>query len=1047
MKFYDDHLSNDISSNSQLTYRNLIEMTSEGYWLISTDAITLDVNQSLCKMLQFDRQEMLGKAIFDFVDEQNQLIFQNSVTKMAIEYHRSYEIILTAKDGSAVNCQFNASTIRDKSGNAIGSFAFITDIRERKRAEEDLKSSQRQLADIIDFLPDATLVIDREGKVIAWNREVEKMTGYKAEEMLGKSNYEYSKAFYKGERRPIIVDLVLMPKEDLEKEYATLVRDGDILRGASTVTVVRGEQRHLSAWARPIYDVAGHIVGAIECIRDITELEEYRKHLEQMIQARTEELKLAKEEAEAATQAKSEFLANMSHEIRTPMNAIIGFSNLVLKTELSEKQYDYIKKIEISAKSLLGIINDILDFSKIEAGHMELETIGFRLDDVLNNIINMITTEGTKKGLEILSDICEDVPQALIGDPLRLGQVLINLANNAVKFTETGSILIRAELLEKDSQTCKIKFSVKDTGIGMTKEQIGKLFNAFTQADSSVTRRFGGTGLGLTISKHLVELMDGTVMVESTPGKGSTFSFSAKFNRQAELNEHKLTAPVSLKGLKVLIVDDNDIAREVLTEQIKSFHFDAMAVASGQEAIEELKRVSLETPYDLVLMDWKMPEMDGIDTAKIILQDTVLQQIPMIFMVSAFGREELVERAKQAGVQSFLMKPVNQSLLFNTIMQSFHVYDLDNKILDENAKFATQTLRNYNGLKTLLVEDNELNQQVAKEILRETGMFVEIANNGKEAVAAVTTHDYDLVLMDVQMPVMGGYEATQIIRENEQYANLPIIAMTAHAMKGAKEECLAAGMNDYVSKPIDPEQLFAVLAKWLPGWGNALSSKDQHSPPISSPATSRLPDYVSGVDIKTGLKRVNGNDALYTKLLFDFQEKYEQAVVTIQQAFKQDDLETTVRLVHTLKGIAGNLSITKVFETARDIEDQLTDNFRSSRSQVQTLLLTLERELDTALNSIDGLRVPFSEKPSESETADMIFESQELASLIAELTLLLDEDNIDAVHTVEILGKQLKNSVFRSEFKALESQIQNYDFDAAKQALQTLKQTINAEKR
>src|SRR5680860_1670891 len=520
--------SMDISEGK---YRRLIQTTSEGFWLISSQFVTLDVNQALYKMLGYERDEMLGKSIFDFVDAENKHIFSTSITKLTEQDHHSYEIVLQSKTGMEIHCIFKATTVRDKSVKIEGSFAFVSDITERKHSEEALKGSQQQLADIINFLPDATLVIDNNGKVISWNLAIEEMTGIKASDMIGKVNYEYAIPFY-GERRPILVDLVLLPNEVLEEHYNFIRKEKNRLMVEAEVPALRGEKRFVFGTAAPIYNLKGEIVGSIESVRDITELQQYQQHLEEMIEKRTVELKLAKEIAEAAASAKSEFLANMSHEIRTPMNAIIGFSGLALKTDLTTKQYDYLKKIDISAKSLLGIINDILDFSKIEAGMMEMEAIDFRLDDVMNNIVNIISVEAAKKGIELLSNIAEAVPRALIGDPLRLGQVLTNLANNVVKFTEDGHILIKAELLDKDEKLCKIKFSIRDTGIGMTQAQLGKLFTAFSQADSSVTRKYGGTGLGLTISKRLVELMSGEISVESSSGKGSIFSFTAWFARQ-----------------------------------------------------------------------------------------------------------------------------------------------------------------------------------------------------------------------------------------------------------------------------------------------------------------------------------------------------------------------------------------------------------------------------------------------------------------------------------------------------------------------------------
>ncbi|MHB8125245.1 MAG: PAS domain-containing hybrid sensor histidine kinase/response regulator [Desulfitobacteriaceae bacterium] len=1153
---------------SEEKYRKVIQTTSEGFWLISSQLVILDVNQALYKMLGYERAEMLGKSIFDFVDAENKHIFSTSIAQMTEQEHCRYEIVLQSKTGKEVHCFINATTMQDKLGKTEGFFAFVTNITERKHSEEALKDSQRQLADIINFLPDATFVIDTNGKVISWNYAIEEMTGIKALDMIGKGNYEYAIPFY-GERRPILVDLVLLPNETLEEHYSFIRREKNWLMVEAEVPALRGEKRFVFGTAAPIFNLKGEIVGSIESVRDLTdrrqaekafqesegrfrtmmeqlpiamqvyttdgilqaankaaeelfkysakeligkrnvikdeqvkkigalpyiekvlqgdtvpafesrfdvatsfgkggelylksryypiknadgnvknfvilhedisELKQYQQHLEEMIEKRTVELKLAKEVAEAAASAKSEFLANMSHEIRTPMNAIIGFSGLTLKTNLTTKQYDYLKKIDTSAKSLLGIINDILDFSKIEAGRMEMESIDFRLDDVMNNIVNIISVEAAKKGIELLSTIAEDVPRALIGDPLRLGQVLTNLANNAVKFTEAGHILVKAELLDKDEKLCKIKFSVRDTGIGMTQEHLDKLFTAFSQADTSVTRKYGGTGLGLTISKRLVELMNGEISVESSSGKGSIFCFTAGFDRQPEEREYCLLTPPDLAGIKVLIVDDNEPAREVLTEQIKSFGLESISVESGEKAILELKRAAADKPYDLVLMDWKMPEMDGIKTSQIIMQDQKLGHIPLIIMVTAFGREEIMKRAEKAGIKDFLMKPVNQSLLFNTIMQSFNhnVSGTASSLPKRNIKITPTRMA---GAKVLLVEDNLMNQQVAMEILKEAGLVVDLANNGQEALETVAGSDYDLVLMDVQMPVMGGYEATRQIRADARYATLPIIAMTAHAMQGAREECLEAGMNDYVSKPINPDQLFSVLSRWLKHHGGATGFQAKEQTQANGlDFESSLPKRLPGIDLEAGLKRLNRNETLYKKLLLDFPEKYTSFTEEIRKALHEEDIDTAERLAHTLKGVAGNLSIMRVYNLAQGLEETIADK---SKTEIDKLLVELARELQLVTQSLKQLN-PIEKK--ELTDIEPPINMVEIRAILLELTSLLHEDNLDASLCLETLKKRLGKSMFQNEIQEVDAHIRNYDFDSAKRSLKKVTLGMNIE--
>jgi signal transduction histidine kinase/DNA-binding response OmpR family regulator/HPt (histidine-containing phosphotransfer) domain-containing protein len=656
-----------------------------------------------------------------------------------------------------------------------------------------------------------------------------------------------------------------------------------------------------------------------------------------------EDLEEARKEAESATKSKSDFLANMSHEIRTPMNAVIGMAHLALQTNLTPKQSDYVKKIQRSALSLLGIINDILDFSKIEAGKMQMEFVDFSLDEVLDNVSTVVGVKVHEKELEFLMDTPHDVPRALVGDPLRLGQVLINLCNNAVKFTQAGEIVISTRAVEKEEESVTLQLCVRDTGVGLTEEQKGKLFQAFSQADTSTTRKYGGTGLGLTISRRLVNMMGGEIWVESEPGKGSEFIFTAKFGLARKVARRHLEPSVDLRGMRVLVVDDNASSREILQTLLESMSFEVTVSASAEEGIAELEKDAKDRPYKLVVMDWKMPGMDGIKASEVIKKHPSLPQKPKIIIATAYGREEVMQRSEKVGVDGFLLKPVGQSVLFDAIMVAFGKETLEGEAVARVRGSDEEELRKIRGARVLLAEDNEINQQVAKEILEQVGLVVSIANNGLEALNLVRANAFDALLMDVQMPVMDGYTATRKIREWELEArsskleavypsasasslkprasSLPIIAMTAHAMSGDHEKSIAAGMNDHITKPIDPVKLFSTLAKWVGLREGTQKPVEVPSPPTGSqdkepaPPEKTLPDAMPEFDLTDGLQRLMGNRALYRKLLVNFATQYAQAGADIRKALEAGDFDRAHGLVHAIKGVAGNLE-------AKDLQQQ-----------------------------------------------------------------------------------------------------------------------------
>ena len=941
--------------------------------------------------------------------------FEAMVFKASRGIEDIYELTYIRKDGSRFPAVVSVTALRDEQNAIIGYLLIGTDNTARKEIEAEQKRLGQRLRDhqfytrsLFESNIDALMTTDPFGIITDVNKQMEALTDCTRDELIGAP---FKKYFTDPELAELGIKLVLGEKKVTNYELTVRTRDG--------------KETVVSVNATTFYDRDRVLQGVFAAARDVTE----RKILDQVLAEKTTELEKAKAAAENANLAKSDFLSNMSHEIRTPMNAIVGMSHLALKTELTSRQRDYIQKIKTSSRHLLSIINDILDFSKIEEGQLTIEHTEFKLEKVLDNVANLIAEKSSAKGLELIFDVDKNVPANLIGDSLRLGQILVNYTNNAITFTEHGEINIVIRLKEQTDEDVLIYCAVRDTGSGLTEEQMGRLFQRFSQADTSTTREFGGTGLGLAISKKLAELMGGEVGVESEPGKGSTFWFTARLGKGVG-EQPNLALSADLQGKRVLVVDDNESASQVLGELLHSMSFSVDQVESGKAAINAVARAERQgKPYEIVFLDWLMPGMDGNETA-IQLRKLPLGHMPHLMLVTAYGREEVIKGAEEAGVENVLIKPVNPSVLFDSVIRILGGAVDGSRTPGDVSTDIFEQLATIKGSRILLVEDNELNQEVATELLCDAGFIVDLAKNGKIALEKLRAAEYDIVLMDMQMPVMDGLTAVRAIRRDERFADLPVVAMTANATQVDRDRCLEAGMNDHVAKPIEPEKLWMALLKWIMPRHSAAATAEVRPQEVRD---VDLPSGIEGLDTEGGLRRVLGKKPLYLSILRKFVASQKTATAKIHTALEGNFLNSAERLAHTLKGVSGTIGATDLQGLAEKLETAIKNN--RSREEVDALLDALQIPLADLLSGLE------QQLPEERLKAVVTVAPEQLKAVCAKLEAMLTDDDAEAVDVLDAHA-DLLSAAFPKHYCLIDESVQSFDFEAALVALRTATGTL-----
>jgi len=996
-------ISDRVASEKQMAAREaqflaLLEASPDPMVITDASGKITRVNKTAERFFGYSREDMLKRPVEMLIPQ----VARTHHVSLRAQYAEGAEsslmvsnqrVMAMTQDGRSVPVEINLSPLQTAEGMMVVSS--LRDITNRLQIEAELKKTADEQSAVFETATSGIALI-RDRVMVRCNSRLHEIMGVPQGSLVGHS----TRVLYKDEATYEGMAHVYSAiwNGQMGSAEAELARaDGTLFWGRLTGSAVNAADRNQ---------------GSVWVIDDITD--------DRLAKAAMQH---AKEEAEASARAKSDFLSNMSHEIRTPLNAILGMAHLLKKTELNPKQADYLGKVQSAGQHLLGVINDILDFSKIEAGKISIESVPFQLEEVLATVTSLVVEKAAAKGLELVVDVPSSIPESLVGDPLRIGQVLINYANNAVKFTEKGEIAIQVAMQEESADAVLLKFTVKDTGIGLSQEQMAKLFQSFQQADTSTSRRYGGTGLGLAIAKNLSELMGGHVGVSGQPGEGSSFWFTARLKKSKEAPRPRMLR-ADLRNKRVLVVDDNLAARKVLHSMLVEMEMNVEDAESGPQALQRLEQAG-RPAFDLLILDWQMPEMDGIELARRIRQ-LPLQPMPPIVLATAYGVEEVNSQNVGGLFQSSLAKPVNLSSLFDCIsgvMASSRPSEGPKTVVVvKNA--ISQQLASIAGARILLVEDNDLNQEVATALLQDAGFLVDVAENGEEAIASVRRQHYDLVLMDMQMPVMDGVTATQRLRQDPAWQQLPIIAMTANVMRDDIEKCLEAGMNGHVAKPIEPDDLWMALLNWIkPGSGFVPTTAQL---PEATELTD-LPQALPGVDLQQGLRHAFGKKPLYANMLSKFFASQSRFEAQMREALDAHDFATAERIAHTCKGGAGNIGALGLQGLAAELEVALRGEpdaaqteglLRKVLASVEPLMLAIQAWMPTAM----------------APQADAAFDPQAFKAVAQQLLTRLQAGDSEAEGLLA-QNEGLLVAGLKTAFADLKECVENYDFEQAAQIL------------